>query len=50
MLGSEGAVVAYVRLTQRDGSTTQAVEETRVWQKVNGQWVQVHVHRSIGTK
>ena len=48
------AVVAYVRLTQRtnpDGSpTTQAFEETRVWQKQNGVWKHVHVHRSNPSK
>jgi calcium/calmodulin-dependent protein kinase (CaM kinase) II len=49
MLGSEGAVVTYVRLVQRNGAggpTTSACEETRVWQKIGGKWQQVHIHRS----
>ena len=44
------AVVTYVRLTQRgeeDGHTsTSACEETRVWERQNGQWRHVHFHRS----
>jgi ketosteroid isomerase-like protein len=44
------AVISYVRLNQRiagDGApTTNAVEETRVWQKQNGVWKHVHFHRS----
>jgi calcium/calmodulin-dependent protein kinase (CaM kinase) II len=45
------AVVSYVRLQQRvsaDGvPSTGAFEETRVWQKQNGAWKQVHFHRSL---
>jgi calcium/calmodulin-dependent protein kinase (CaM kinase) II len=45
------AVVAYVRLNQRvaaDGTPrTMAFEETRIWQKQNGQWKHVHFHRSV---
>ena len=44
------AVVCYVRLRQRvdaEGAhSTTAHEETRVWQKQNGQWKHVHFHRS----
>jgi len=44
------AVVTYVRLNQRtaqDGSPyTRAFEETRVWQRQEGHWRQVHFHRS----
>ena len=44
------AVVAYTRLTQKLDATgspvTQAVAETRVWQRKQGQWKQVHFHRS----
>ncbi len=44
------AVVTYVRLNQRvgpDGAPfTKAFEETRVWQRQNGQWKHVHFHRS----
>ena len=44
------AVVAYVRLSQRvnpdNVPETRGFEETRVWQKQNGQWKHVHFHRS----
>lgn len=43
------AVIAYVRLNQRvkDGTPSEsAVEETRVWQRVEGKWRHVHFHRS----
>ena len=47
----DSAIVCYTRLTQViDGSNapmTKAVEETRVWQKIAGQWKHVHFHRSI---
>ena len=46
----EVAVVAYVRLNQRVGDdglpVTNAVEETRVWQRQDGKWKHVHFHRS----
>lgn len=48
MLGNV-AVVCYVRLIQSVGDSgpqTVAFEETRVWQKQNDQWKQVHFHRS----
>jgi hypothetical protein len=46
------AVVSYVRLTQVADSTSGAVvtksaEETRVWQKFDGNWKHVHFHRSV---
>ncbi len=44
------AVVSYVRLVQAlgedDQPTTSAFEETRVWQKQQGNWRHVHFHRS----
>ena len=43
------AVVSYVRLVQAagdDGPETAAFEETRVWQRQQGQWKHVHFHRS----
>nr|5IG5_A Chain A, CaMKII-B hub [Nematostella vectensis]5IG5_B Chain B, CaMKII-B hub [Nematostella vectensis]5IG5_C Chain C, CaMKII-B hub [Nematostella vectensis]5IG5_D Chain D, CaMKII-B hub [Nematostella vectensis]5IG5_E Chain E, CaMKII-B hub [Nematostella vectensis]5IG5_F Chain F, CaMKII-B hub [Nematostella vectensis]5IG5_G Chain G, CaMKII-B hub [Nematostella vectensis] len=51
MLGEEGACISYVRLTQGIGPdglprTTQS-EETRVWQKKKGVWLNVHFHRSV---
>lgn len=50
MLGPDAAVLSYVRLTQYlDGAgtpQTSRVEETRVWQKIDGSWKHVHFHRS----
>jgi calcium/calmodulin-dependent protein kinase (CaM kinase) II len=50
MLGNDAAVISYVRLTQSVDAAgtpqTSRVEETRVWQKLNGQWKHVHFHRS----
>jgi hypothetical protein len=50
LLGSDAAVVSYVRLIQRqtpDGAfSTDCCEETRVWQKIGGAWRHVHFHRS----
>jgi ketosteroid isomerase-like protein len=52
MLGADVAVVAYTRLVQQfnaDGtSQTATFEETRVWQKSDGNWRHVHFHRSTG--
>ena len=45
------AVITYVRLIQRvdaDGSAPSAAfEETRVWQRQDGDWRHVHFHRSV---
>jgi calcium/calmodulin-dependent protein kinase (CaM kinase) II len=50
LLGDDAAVVAYVRLVQRqaaDGSfTTDCCEETRIWRRDAGGWRHVHYHRS----
>jgi hypothetical protein len=50
LLGNDAAVVSYVRLIQKldgEGSPiTTAVEETRVWQRIQGEWKHVHFHRS----
>lgn len=50
LLGADAAIIMYVRLVQRLGSDdapkTTAVEETRVWQRIDGHWRHVHVHRS----
>lgn len=43
------ALICYVRLSQyRKGSqdSTGLAEETRVWQRQDGQWRHVHFHRS----
>jgi len=46
----DAALVTYVRLTQRLGAdgkpATSAIEETRVWQRIGGEWRHVHFHRS----
>ena len=51
MLGSDAAVVSYVRLTQINATAplheTTCAEETRVWQRRDGQWKNVHFHRSV---
>lgn len=50
LMGDEAAVVSYVRLTQSQDAAgqpqTSRVEETRVWQKIDGEWKHVHFHRS----
>lgn len=50
MLGSDAAVVSYIRVTQLlDGNgvpKTTTMEETRVWQRIGGKWQHVHFHRS----
>lgn len=54
MLGSDAAVVSYIRLIQKlDGNgnpVTVSVEETRVWQRTDGNWKHVHFHRSAPSK
>jgi calcium/calmodulin-dependent protein kinase (CaM kinase) II len=51
LMGEEAAVVSYVRLNQRINTagepTVSAVEETRVWERIDGQWRHVHFHRSL---
>lgn len=50
ILGENTAVIAYIRLTQRVGSDGQSVtsstQETRVWQRIEGLWRHVHLHRN----
>lgn len=49
-LMGDAAIVTYLRLTQRlDAAgrpSTSAIEETRIWQRVDGRWRHVHFHRS----
>eukprot|EP00586_Coscinodiscus_wailesii_P006510 CAMPEP_0172488760 /NCGR_PEP_ID=MMETSP1066-20121228/18482_1 /TAXON_ID=671091 /ORGANISM="Coscinodiscus wailesii, Strain CCMP2513" /LENGTH=173 /DNA_ID=CAMNT_0013256207 /DNA_START=75 /DNA_END=599 /DNA_ORIENTATION=- len=52
LLGNKAAVICYVRLNQSvDGTTqmpvTSCVEETRVWEVIEGRWMNVHFHRSV---
>ncbi|XP_076361581.1 calcium/calmodulin-dependent protein kinase type II alpha chain isoform X1 [Tachypleus tridentatus] len=50
LLGEDAACIAYIRLTQymdKSGiAHTRQYEETRVWQKKDGKWQNVHFHRS----
>jgi len=52
LLGSDGAVISYVRLTQsldaNGAPQTTRMEETRIWQRIGGAWKHVHFHRSAG--
>ena len=48
-ISADAAVLSYTRLTQKmvDGAAvTASCCETRVWQRINGAWKHVHVHRS----
>jgi hypothetical protein len=48
-LSDDAAVISYTRLSQRiiDGApVTSSCCETRIWQRIDGAWKQVHVHRS----
>ena len=48
-ISPDAAVLSYTRLTQKmvDGAAvTASCCETRVWQRINGTWKHVHVHRS----
>jgi calcium/calmodulin-dependent protein kinase (CaM kinase) II len=50
MLSGHAAVVSYIRLVQYLDAERQfrtaRFEETRVWQRQEGQWQNVHFHRS----
>jgi calcium/calmodulin-dependent protein kinase (CaM kinase) II len=50
MLGEDVAVVSYIRLIQSVEEAgqprTSRFEETRIWQRQDGQWRHVHFHRS----
>ena len=48
-LSDDSVVVSYTRLTQKlvkGDPVTAHCCETRIWQKLAGNWKQVHVHRS----
>lgn len=50
LLGTDAAIISYVRLVQKlgEGGTpvVTATEETRVWQRKDKRWRHVHFHRS----
>uniref|UniRef100_A0A8C1TAX6 calcium/calmodulin-dependent protein kinase n=1 Tax=Cyprinus carpio TaxID=7962 RepID=A0A8C1TAX6_CYPCA len=52
LIGEDAACIAYIRLTQyMDGSgmpRTMQSEETRVWHRRDGKWLNIHFHRSGG--
>jgi calcium/calmodulin-dependent protein kinase (CaM kinase) II len=48
-LSDDLAVLSYTRLVQRQANgvfTTSSCCETRIWQRRDAHWLQVHVHRS----
>jgi hypothetical protein len=51
LLGQDAAIVSYVRLVQKSESgsepVTTAFAETRIWQRIAGEWKHVHFHRSL---
>lgn len=51
LLSDTVALVAYTRLTQTlddaGRPVTKPCEETRIWQKIAGNWKHVHFHRSL---
>ncbi|MCP4079350.1 MAG: DUF4440 domain-containing protein [Planctomycetaceae bacterium] len=51
--GKDVAIISYVRLQQRMGTdgtpSTGHWEETRVWEKRDGEWLHVHFHRSAAS-
>jgi calcium/calmodulin-dependent protein kinase (CaM kinase) II len=53
LLGEDTAIVSYVRLLQdlddAGRPQTSRFEETRVWQRQQGQWRHVHFHRSANS-
>lgn len=51
LLGDDAAVVATMRMVQKLDEAgrpiTTLCEETRVWQRIEGEWKHVHFHRSL---
>ena len=48
-ISEESVILSYTRLTQKLSNgepITASCCETRTWQKIDGAWKQVHVHRS----
>lgn len=53
LLGEDAASIGYVKVTQtldkQGHAFTSQAEETRVWQRKEGRWYNVHFHRSNST-
>jgi calcium/calmodulin-dependent protein kinase (CaM kinase) II len=53
LLGEEAASIGYIRVTQtldkQGHAFTSQSEETRIWQRKDGRWTNVHFHRSNST-
>ncbi|MDA1247281.1 MAG: nuclear transport factor 2 family protein [Cyanobacteria bacterium] len=48
-ISQDAAILSYTRLTQKTANgaaVTASCCETRVWQRIDGTWKHVHVHRS----
>jgi hypothetical protein len=46
IVGGVAGIVAYTRLIQKPGGITISTNETRVFEKQNGKWIMIHLHRS----
>merc|ERR1719410_1944352 len=53
LLGEDAASIGYVKVTQtldkQGHAYTSQSEETRIWQRRDGRWLNVHFHRSNST-
>jgi len=53
LLGDDAAAIGYIKVTQNIDKSglphTHQSEETRIWHRRDGRWVNVHFHRSIAT-
>lgn len=52
LLGEDAALVTYIRLVQgmtAEGPVTSRCEETRIWERRDGNWRHTHFHRSENT-
>jgi len=53
LLGDDAASIGYIKVTQtldkQGHAFTSQSEETRIWQKKDGKWYNVHFHRSNST-
>jgi calcium/calmodulin-dependent protein kinase (CaM kinase) II len=54
LMGQDAAIVSYVRLIQKieaasGDPVSVAFDESRVWQRIQGEWKHVHFHRSAAS-